>query len=360
MKENKTRGTRGIRFLIHLFTASLGILIFWLLGFLIRDIESIQGPNYAQIEYTHVDQSIMKKREHLETQIVETERLITGKREEQRLAGDSSRNLQQTINQLLDLQKLSIEKAITLSEAEKENLSVSLKHFFESQKRYQELNKNIADLTSQKLRRDHEKRKIDHQIDEQKRPARKEFERLAESHRLHLALYKLSILVPLLLIAGYLLIRKRRSIYFPFLLAFGAATLLKVGFVIHEYLPIRYFKYILTATLMIVAARLLVSLIRIKAFPKAGWLMKQYREAYERFLCPVCDYPIRIGPRKFLYWTRTTVHKILPQREFTGKDEAYTCPSCGTGLFEQCPSCQQIRHSLLVHCEHCGAKKAIP
>lgn len=120
MKENKTRGTRGIRFLIHLFTASLGMLIFWLLGFLIRDIESIQGPNYAQIEYTHVDQSIMKKREHLETQIVETERLITGKREEQRLAGDSSRNLQQTINQLLDLQKLSIEKAITLSEAEKE------------------------------------------------------------------------------------------------------------------------------------------------------------------------------------------------------------------------------------------------
>lgn len=360
MNETKTKGTWGIRFLIHLFTASLGILIFWLLGFMVKDIESIHGPEYAAIEGKHIDQSVMKRKERLEAQIAEVDRLITGKTEEQNLASDSSHNLQRTINQLLDLQKLSIEKAITLSEAEKENLSVSLKHFFESQKRYQKLNKNITGLTSQKLRLDHEKRKAEFLIEEQKRPARKEFERLSQLHRLRLALYQLSILIPFLLIASYLLIRKRRSIYFPFLLAFGAANMLKVGFVIHEYLPIRYFKYVLTVTLMIVIARLLVSLIRIRAYPKAGGLLKQYRDAYERFLCPVCDYPIRTGPRKFLYWTRRTVHTILPQREITGKEEAYTCPSCGTGLFEQCPSCQQIRHSLLTHCEHCGAKKMIP
>lgn len=359
MKQNKAQGTWGIRFLIHLFTAALTILVFWLLGFLVKDIESMKGPDYAEIERRHIDQSVLMKKDLLEKQIAEKERLITNKREEQRLAGDSSLNLQRTINQLLELQKLSIQKAVSLTEAEKENLSVSLKHFLESQKKYQELNKSIADLTSQKLQLDDEKRRIDQQVEQQRKPAHEEFEGLARSHHLRLALYQLFILVPLLLIASYLSIRKRRSIYFPLLLAFGAATLLKVGFVIHEYLPSRYFKYVLTVTLMIVVARILVYLIRIIAFPKVDWLMRQYREAYERFLCPVCNYPIRVGPRKFLYWTRRTVHKILPQQEFVGKDEAYTCPSCGTGLFEQCPSCQQIRHSLLFHCDHCGAKKEI-
>lgn len=359
-KENNKRGTGGTRFLIHLFTAFLGILIFWLLGFMVRDIESLQGPEYALIESKHLDQSVIMRKERLEAQLAKMERLITSKHEEQRLTGDSSQNLQRTINQFLDLQKISIEKAISLSEADKENLSLSLKHFFESQRRYQELNKHLTELTSQKHRLDDEKRSVEQQIEEQTRPAHEEFRKLTQLHRLRLALYQLSILVPLLLIAGYLLIGKRRSIYFPFLLAFGAATLLKVGFVIHGYLPIRYFKYILTVTLIIVVARLLVHLVRIKAFPKPDLLMRQYREAYEQFLCPVCEYPIRIGPLKFLSWDRRTAYKILPQQKFTGKNEPYTCPSCGTGLFEQCPSCQQIRHALLIHCEHCGSKKVIP
>jgi predicted RNA-binding Zn-ribbon protein involved in translation (DUF1610 family) len=102
-----------------------------------------------------------------------------------------------------------------------------------------------------------------------------------------------------------------------------------------------------------------IQLIRIVAFPKIDWLMRQYREAYERFLCPICEYPIRTGPRKFLYWTRRTVNRILPPGDLTGTDEPYTCPSCGTLTFEVCPSCQKIRHSFLPHCEHCGAKKEV-
>ncbi|MEI8376785.1 MAG: hypothetical protein WCJ35_28555 [Planctomycetota bacterium] len=45
MKTNASRGTWGTRQLIHLFTVVLGVLVFWLLGFLVEDIESIQGPN---------------------------------------------------------------------------------------------------------------------------------------------------------------------------------------------------------------------------------------------------------------------------------------------------------------------------
>ena len=165
------------------------------------------------------------------------------------------------------------------------------------------------------------------------------------------------ILVPLLIVAAYLLMRKRGSIYYPLFLAIGGATLLKVALVIHEYFPTRYFKYILILALLAVVARLLVYLIRIIAFPKVEWLRRQYREAYERFLCPICEYPIRTGPRKFLYWTRRTVHKVLPQGNCPGVEEPYTCPSCGTTIFEVCASCQKVRHSLLTHCEHCGAER---
>jgi hypothetical protein len=70
-------------------------------------------------------------------------------------------------------------------------------------------------------------------------------------------------------------------------------------------------------------------------------------------------YPIRIGPRKFLYWTRRTVHKILPQEKSPDKAEPYSCPCCGTRLFEECTACHGVRHSLLGHCEHCGAEKEV-
>jgi predicted RNA-binding Zn-ribbon protein involved in translation (DUF1610 family) len=273
--------------------------------------------------------------------------------------GDSSQNLHQTINQLVELQRLSIQKQVTLSESEKDHLSSSLKQFLEDQKNYQELNKNILELTTHKNQLDLEKQELDIQLDKQRQQARDEYDKLYNSHRMKLAIYQLAILVPLLLVAGWLLFNRRGNIYYPLFLAFGGATLLKVALVVHEYFPSQYTKYVLIIVLLGVVARVLVHFIKTATFPKPALLLRQYREAYERFLCPVCEYPIRTGPRKFLYWTRRTVNQILPQGESTAKDEPYTCPSCGTMLYEQCPSCQKIRHSLLEHCEHCGVKKEV-
>lgn len=355
MKPKSTRGTWGIRQLIRMFTVVLAVLFFWLLGFVVEDIESMPGPNYTEIESRHVDISLVAKKEQLGKQIGDLNRTIGNQQERQRLANDSSQNLQRTINQLLELQKISIQKATAFSESDKNNLSTSLKQFLESQKSYQELNNHIADLTAEKLRLEENERDIERQLDEQRKPAQKEYDTLWEKHRLQLAFYQLVILVPLLLAAGYVLMRKRGGVYYPLFLAVGGATLLKVSLVVHEYFPSRYFKYVLILVLLAVVVRLLVYLIRTIAFPKVEWLERQYREAYERFLCPICEYPIRTGPRKFLYWTRRTVHKILPPSNVSGDDTPYTCPCCGTAVFEVCPTCGKVRHSLLAHCEHCGA-----
>jgi hypothetical protein len=86
--------------------------------------------------------------------------------------------------------------------------------------------------------------------------------------------------------------------------------------------------------------------------------LRQYREAYERFFCPVCDYPIRRGPLKYVFWSRRTIkHLHFPPQTPPPADEPYTCPACGTLLFEKCAVCGNVRHSLLPVCNHCGDVK---
>ena len=88
------------------------------------------------------------------------------------------------------------------------------------------------------------------------------------------------------------------------------------------------------------------------------WLLGQYRDAYQSFLCPICDYPIRRGPLKFLYWNRKTLKRLQIPPQLTGiPDENYSCPCCATSLFEECPACHHTRHALLPACESCGAIK---
>lgn len=358
MNEHKARGTWGVRMLVRFFTLVLAVLIYWLLGFFVKDIKTIPGPDFAAIEKAHLDAALLGKASRTDKAIQDLDRTIAGKQEQLRLAGDNSQNLQRTLTQLAELQRLSLEKGGALSDAERENLSTSMKSFLDSQKSCEELNRAIAALVAEKATLAEEKVRLGQELDRQRSPAREEYNRKNQTHRLRLAFYQLLILVPLLVAAGYLLVARRGSLYFPLFLASGAATLVKVTLVIHEYFPTRYFKYVLILVLLGVVARLLVHFIRTIAFPKTDWLLRRYREAYERFLCPVCDYPIRTGPRRFLFWTRRTVNRVLPPLDPGARAEPYTCPACGTVLFETCAACQEVRHSLLTHCEHCGAAKA--
>ena len=357
--ETKSKGTWTHRIALRLLTLALAVLIYWVLGFFVDDIRSLRGPDYHTIEKNHLDQDLVARQTGLEKQVADLTQQITNQTEKQVVVGDSSRNLQQTINQLIEFQKLGTQKSIAFSETDQANFSSSLKLFLDNQKAYQELSQTISDMLERKQGLVREKEQTEQRIDKQRQPARDEFNKLSQKHRLKLAFLELAILLPLLVVAAAVIVKKRSSIYFPLFLAFGAATLIKVALVVHEYFPSQYVKYLLIGGLLIVVARLLVYFIRSIAFPKASSLVKQYREAYERFLCPMCEYPIRIGPRRFLFWTRRTVNKIVVPTERGDQEEKYTCPSCGCNLFEECPSCHKIRHSMLPNCSHCGAEKEI-
>ena len=70
-----------------------------------------------------MDAASLAQRVALEKQITGLAREIKREEEAQRLLGESSRNLQQTINQLLELQKLGIEKNVTFSDNEQADFS---------------------------------------------------------------------------------------------------------------------------------------------------------------------------------------------------------------------------------------------
>ena len=357
--DTKSKGTWVHRCAIRFFTLALAVLVFWSLGFFVDDIRSLRGPDYLAIEGKHVDRELIAKRVALEKQIADITCQIQNQMEKQRVVGDSSRNLQQTISQLIELQKLGMQKNVAFSGQEQANFTSSLNLFLDNQKKYQVLSQTVSDMLERKQALVSEMEEVEQRIEKQRQPAKDEFNRLSEKHRLKLAFLQLAILLPILILAALVIVIKRSSIYFPLFLAFGAATLVKVALVVHEYFPSKYFKYILIGGLLLVVAWLLIYFIRSIAFPKAQWLIKQYREAYERFLCPVCEYPIRTGPRRFLFWTRRTVNKMVVPTGRCEEDEAYTCPACGSVLFEECPDCHKVRHAMLPHCSRCGAEKDV-
>lgn len=357
--EVKTQGTWWQRFFIRLFTIFFAILIYWLLGFLVEDIQSIPGPEFSSVEKNYVDNSIVEKQKELKKQIGDLTVQIQGLNEKQKNLEDSSKNLQQTMSQLLELQKLAVQKGGSVSETDQTNYTSSLNLFLENQKSYQELSQSISEKIGKKLDLTNEKQQLDEEISNKRKPALKEYERLEEKHQLNLAIYQLAILLPILFLAIVLLTKMKKSIYFPLVGAFAGATLLEVLMVIYDYFPSKYFKYFFILALILSVAYLLIRFIRNAAFPKVQWLAQKYREGYERFLCPNCEYPIRMGPRRYLFWTRRTVNKIIVPSEGSEPEETYTCPSCGFCLFETCPSCQKVRHSLMPNCTHCGTQKEI-
>ena len=356
----KNQGPWSHRFLIVFFSIALGVLVFWLLGFVMDDIGTWEGPSYEALEKSRLDPAVVEQRRGLDRQINDTERAIADQRERQDLLEKSTTNSKQTMNQLLEFQRLALQKNVAPSPEEQKALAESQQRFLTNQNQYQALNEHEVEINEKlrELRRQQEQ--VDARLTELRSPIYQEFERIQRQHELKVAAAKLGALLPVLLLAVVLFLRARGGLYAPLTYALGLAVLLQVVLVMHEYFPTRYFKYVLILVTIAVVVRILFWLLRMVAFPKADWLLKQYREAYEAFLCPQCSYPIRRGPLKYLTWTRRSLPKLsLPPSAGSEPEEPYTCPMCSTRLFEECPDCHSMRHSLLPACQHCGATKRV-
>jgi hypothetical protein len=347
------------RLMVYFFTALFGLLIYWLLGFVMRDIGTWPGPDFQEVEKRMQNPQLVTEAATLRDEIDKTQRSISERRQRQAVLRDSASNSERTMNQLLELQRLTLQKALKPSAEELEALTESQRLFLANQAKYQEMNDEIAQLSGQLTTLQNRERDVQKGLEARRPGMRKEYESLHARHQFKVAAIKLAVLLPLLGLALWLFLRKRGSLYASLVYGFGLALLIKVGMVMHEHFPRRYFKYILILVAIVLVTRILVYLLRAMAFPKLEWLLKQYRDAYEHFLCPVCNHPIRRGPLKHLFWTRGSIKKLRVKAEPAAGDETYVCPVCATSLFEECPACKRVRHSLLPACSHCGAVKEL-
>jgi predicted RNA-binding Zn-ribbon protein involved in translation (DUF1610 family) len=355
------RGPWFHRFLIGLFTILLTLLAVWLIGFVLDDIESIPGPQYPDVEARFLSQALLDNQKLVQQQLSDTARKLEEHRSRQSLLRDSTSRYEQTMKQLVELQRLNVEKGVTPEETAQKALAESVVLFLSNQKSDQALNEEIASVTEQQRALEDKKRETEKKLEAERKPAREEFARLQRQHDRRLAAFKLLFLLPLLAGVGVVFLKKRSSAYSPIIYASGVAVLWQTILVIHQHFPTRYFKYIVLLAALAVVAYTLVALLKMVRAPKKSWLLKQYREAYQNFVCPICEYPIRRGSMKNLFWTRSTVKKLqVPPAAIADKEESYTCPSCGARLFEDCASCHGIRHSLLPYCEKCGAEETTP
>ena len=149
----------------------------------------------------------------------------------------------------------------------------------------------------------------------------------------------------------------RRAAWFAYALLIAAFW--RTTLIMHTYFPRELFRYIAVGAGIAVVLAFMILLTRRLTRPKPDLLAKQYGEAYRQHRCPCCHHAILRGPFKHLPVNSRRLRGILPVTD-TGDnplDEPYTCPACGTALYEKCDRCAKIRHVLLPYCESCGIEK---
>jgi hypothetical protein len=344
--------------MIWLFGVLFGLLAFWLLGFIVGDLGTWPGPDYDAVEREVIDATLLAREAQLTEELEEVNEKIDAKQERQESLRDSTSSAEKTMNQLLEIRRLALEKDKPLAPQEEESLQEARALFLDNQKKYQENNQQLVELKQQRRDLLGQQDELKESIGQQRAEAQRRYQELNNWHEIRMAGLKLAVLVPLLILVGAAYALLRQSLYLPLIYAVGIAVAVRVMFVMHEHFPARYFKYVLIGVSIVIVGWILIRLLRRVARPAPSWLLQQYREAYERFVCPVCEYPIRRGPLRYRFWTRRSIGKLrtAADADSSDSDEPYTCPSCATELYAACGACGRIRPTLMPACTHCGAE----
>lgn len=352
----KAKGSWGVRFFIVVLGIVIGFLFYWLLSFVEQDIGSIKKPEWEAIRREFVTQQTDDEKEQFQKEVARLNRKIDTLREQQRMLGNSTSSLQKTMNQLISIQKQYIDKGQEFPPENVQTLQETQGQFLKNQEQDQQYTQDISTLIEQRQQTEDELAAVSEQIKLSEKEAHEKQTKEWEKFRLRVAVMKLSFLVPVFLVVSFLFMKYRSGAYWPLVWSAFIATFVKVAFVAHMYFPSRYFKYIAILVVLAIVLRILIYLIKLIIAPKKDLLIKQYQQFYDKHLCPVCTKPIKAGPLRYANWKKKAT-VLASQSTDIDKQQVYTCPSCGTNLYDKCSSCGNIRHTLLPYCEHCGVEK---
>jgi predicted RNA-binding Zn-ribbon protein involved in translation (DUF1610 family) len=354
-EKKKFRGPWGQKLFIVVLSVVLGVLLYWILGFITKDIGQIKGPDYATVRDKYVVKADIEQRDRINRDMDTVGRKLLRLQDQQGILKDSTASLKNTMDQLL-----RIESKADFSDENRRIFVETQTAFLANQKKYDDNSNEIERLTTQKRDLEDEKTVVEDRIRKQEQQAGLAHGQLVNKHRMKIAVIKLAVLVPIFLVAAWFFMRKRTGTYWPIVWAGFIAVFIKISFVAMEYFPRWFFKYVAILVITAIVLWILIYLIRRLIAPKKDWLIKQYQEAYDKFRCPVCSKPIRTGPLRYVCGVKGRSPVVTTQSAEVFGQDLYTCPSCGTGLYDKCSQCSQVRHTLLPYCEHCGAAHDTP
>jgi predicted RNA-binding Zn-ribbon protein involved in translation (DUF1610 family) len=162
---------------------------------------------------------------------------------------------------------------------------------------------------------------------------------------LRVFLYRLALTLPLLAIAGWLFVKKRKGTYWPFVWGFIFFALFAFFVELVPYMPSYggYVRYIVGIGITVLVGRYaIVALNRYLEKQKLAELMPdaQRREelSYDvalvrlsKSVCPGCERAVDLKDKSIDF-----------------------CPHCGIGLHDQCGTCQTRKSAFAKFCHACG------
>lgn len=161
--------------------------------------------------------------------------------------------------------------------------------------------------------------------------------------------YRLALTLPLLALAGWLLLKRRHTRNWPFVWGFALAAAFAFFAELVPYMPSYggYVRYVVGVIATLIAGR-----AAIDAYQR---YLERQRDAEQR---PDEERRITIEADEAL---GRLAKKVCPgcERPLDATDPATNfCPQCGIGVFERCPRCEHRKSTFARFCQACGERTA--
>lgn len=183
------------------------------------------------------------------------------------------------------------------------------------------------------------------QLDSMETAARAKLNEEMRRVEMRVFLYRLALTLPLLVVAGWLFVKKRKGTYWPFVWGFIFFALFAFFVELVPYLPSYggYVRYVVGIGVTVLVGRYAILALNryLERQKLAEALPDQERRkelSYDvalarlaKSVCPGCERPVDLKNEKIDF-----------------------CPHCGIGLFDRCGACNTRKSAFAKFCHACG------